>query len=521
MIHAKRQSPSTIDSDTPTAVWRHRATEERFRAVFESAGCAMVVLSPAYCILEFNAEAERIHGCQRHHVLGKNFLDLFLPEDTRGPVAADLQQVLAAATPICAFENPVGLHGGSERVVLWNVTRLRGADGAPQTGLLAIGHDISGRKRTEEALREAEERLHRAQELEAIGTQAGGIAHDLNNIMSVILGHSQRAMEGVPPESASYANLEEATRAIGHAKSLVEQIFRVTGASGEDRRVIELHDIVYEALDLVRPLIPPTVRVRKRLKLASDIIHADPTQIHQVVVNLCTNAAHAMRDSGGVLDVILDTVEVGPGLAASHTDLKPGSYVRLTIKDTGHGIPPSLMKRIFDPFFTTKGGGEGIGMGLAAVLRIVRRHGGAITAESRPGRGATFAVYLPRADTTVSLQAATTEPGLTGRERILADRGGSPLERAREQLAIARVLLRTEGARSACAIANALGRAESMVREAGVTLYEPFLRIEFAELARMTGDEAGRKRELREARRLFNEMGATLHADRITKELQS
>jgi PAS domain S-box-containing protein len=520
VIGAKRQSPSTVVSDTSTAAWHPRGTEGRFRAIVETAGCPIVVLSSDHCIVELNAEAERIHGCQRHRAVGKNFLDLFLPEHARPGVADDLRQVLAATTPICTFENRISTGSDGERVVLWKATRLR-TDNDTRIELLVVGQDTSDRKRAERALRESEERLHRSQELEAMGTQTTGIAHDLNNIMSLILGHCQRAMQDVSKGSVSHGNLAQAVRATERAKSLVKQIFLIASGSPQDRRVIELHEIVDEALLLVEPSIPPGIKVRKRLRLTADIIQADPTQMHQVVINLCTNAVHAMSSGQGLLDVALDTIEVGPKVAASHRDLKPGSYVRLTITDTGHGIRADLVRRIFDPFFTTKRCGEGIGMGLAAVLHIVRAHGGAVTVESHPSRGTSFAVYLPRADTTVALQAAATEPGASGRERILADRGGTPLERARNQLAIARVLLRTEGAKSATAIANALGQAQTLVREAGVDLYEPFLRIEFAELARVTGDHAGRERELREARRLFNAMGATLHANRITRELQS
>ena len=238
--------------------------------------------------------------------------------------------------------------------------------------------------------------------------------------------------------------------------------------------------------------------------------------MHEMILNLCTNAAYAMREHGGTLDVQLDTATVGVRSKGHPQSLRSRSHVRLTITDRGTGIPQHHLDTIFEPFFTTKGG-EGTGMGLAVVGSIVERHGGTITVQSEPSDGAIFTVYLPRVAN--ARKATRTKSTLKTRARILTDRAGDPLDRALGQLAIARVLLRTEGAKSAELIRAALLQAQTLVHQSGTKHCEPFIRVELAELARLTGDEAARKRELREAHRLFTEVGATAHASRVARQI--
>jgi PAS domain S-box-containing protein len=264
-----------------------------------------------------------------------------------------------------------------------------------------------------------ETQLRQAHKIQAIGTLAGGIAHDFNNILGAILGYTELAMQKVGQDKVLGGYLHEVLTAGHRAKDLVQQILAFSRQTELKRTPIQLHLLIKEALGLLRAVLPSTIAIESVLDPSSGSILADPTQIHQVVLNLCTNAAHAMRETGGAIEIRLEPVDVPadrPGVVA---DLQAGPYVRLTVRDTGHGMAPEIMERIFDPFFTTKGVGEGIGMGLAVVHGIITSYGGAITVESTPGQGTTFAVYLPRVaePTTAALPAKELLPG--GRERLL------------------------------------------------------------------------------------------------------
>jgi two-component system cell cycle sensor histidine kinase/response regulator CckA len=203
------------------------------------------------------------------------------------------------------------------------------------------------------------------------------------------------------------------------AKDLVQRILTFSRHTAQERRPTQLHLLIKEVIALLRASLPSTIEIQKYLARDMGHILADPTQIHQVVMNLCTDAAHAMHDTGGVLEIRLDGIDVDANLAASLPPLHPGAHVRLTVRDTGHGMTPEVVKRIFEPFFTTKEPGEGTGMGLAVVHGIIAAHEGAITVESRPGHGTTFVIYLPQIATTTDSEAPRQEPTPTGTERIL------------------------------------------------------------------------------------------------------
>jgi len=249
-------------------------------------------------------------------------------------------------------------------------------------------HDVTEQKRLEA-------QLQQAQKVEAIGTLAGGIAHDFNNILGAIIGHAELAKMDVPEESEVYGNLDQVLKAGTRAAKLVKQILTVSRQHQQEQRPVQIRYIVQEALKLIRATLPTTIEIKEDLVKESGIINADPTQMHQVIMNLCINAGHAMQEDGGVLTVVLANVESDDIAAAKDLDVVAGSYVRLTVSDTGHGMRPEIMDRIFDPYFTTKGIGEGTGLGLSVVQGIVKAHGGAITVYSQPEKGTTFHVYLP------------------------------------------------------------------------------------------------------------------------------
>ncbi len=281
--------------------------------------------------------------------------------------------------------------------------------------------DINDQKQGELERTKLEVRLTQAQKMEAIGTLAGGIAHDFNNILTPILGYAEMVQYGLPKESELWANQQEVLNAADRAKNLVKQILAFSRQSEHERKPLQIHLIVKEAIKLLRASIPTTIEIREDIDTKSGTALADPTQIHQILMNLCTNAYHAMRETGGILAVELTQIEIERAdtkVTALH--LAPGSYLLLKISDTGTGMDRTTVDRIFDPYFTTKKKGEGTGMGLSVVHGIVKSHGGHITVYSEPGQGTSFQIYLPRiATSSTEFEAKLKEDIPLGKERIL------------------------------------------------------------------------------------------------------
>ncbi len=298
--------------------------------------------------------------------------------------------------------------------------------------------EIAERKKTELERAEFAKRLRQAQKMEAIGTLAGGIAHDFNNILAAIMGYTELSLLDIKTGRDVSGHLHEINKAVLRAKDLVRQILSFARGKGDEINPVKLKNIVAEALKLLRSTLPATIVIRSNIQTDSYVM-ANPTQVHEIVMNLCTNAAHAMEEGGGVLEVNLKDVivESSAPLVRSGSGFKPGEYVKLTVSDTGHGISPDIIERIFDPYFTTKKHGEGTGMGLAIAHGTVKSYRGKITVESEPGKGTVFTVYLPaeeKKDPYVPRDAKKTP---TGTERILfiddepalARMGGQILER--------------------------------------------------------------------------------------------
>ena len=300
-------------------------------------------------------------------------------------------------------------------------------DDARPTSILRIFAARAGaeleRIRTEQALREREEQLRQSHKMEAIGRFATGIAHDFNNMLGAIRGFAELAMPGIPEGSLAHENLQEVLRAADRAQAFGQEILLFGRPGEEEREVLQLHTVVDEVLGLVRASLPPTVQIRKRTRTQTDDICADANQMRRVVINLCANAGHAMRDRGGVLEVTIDAVEGEPSYRTTVGTLEDRPYVRLTVTDTGDGIPPEILPHVFEPFFTTKARSDGSGLGLALVERIVTGHGGAIALRSEPGRGTTFEILLPwlRAATAPSVTEDVPAPCGSGRLLLVDD----------------------------------------------------------------------------------------------------
>jgi PAS domain S-box-containing protein len=287
-------------------------------------------------------------------------------------------------------------------------------------GLRGIMIDITDRKLAEEEKKKLEAQLQQAQKMESIGTLAGGIAHDFNNILSPIILYAEMVLEDISEDSPLRFSIEEIYRASLRAKDLVKQILTFSHQAEQEKIPLKISPIVKEALKLLRASLPSTIEIRQNIEVKDSVVLADPTQIHQILMNLCTNAAHSMRDRGGVLEVSLVDVVLHSDDIDHPGDLDPGQYTKLTVSDTGHGIEPAIMERIFDPYFTTQEKGKGTGLGLSVVHGIVNTHGGHISVYSEPGKGARFDVFLPLFDSAdIKAEIISLDKLAAGDEHIL------------------------------------------------------------------------------------------------------
>ncbi len=286
------------------------------------------------------------------------------------------------------------------------ISGIRDASGRP-VGFHGVSRDITDRKVAEKERKRLQDQLAQAQKMEAMGTLAGGIAHDFNNILMAIIGYSQLALDDLGQPDKAARELREVLKAGDRARDLVSQILTFSRKDETAYAPVAIRTIVQESLKMMRSMIPSTIEIRQNLA-DSGLVMSNPTKVHQIVMNLCTNAAHAMEEAGGVLEVGLKRVDLDDDMARG-LDLNPGPYLRLSVSDTGHGMPPEIAKRIFEPYFTTKDKGRGTGLGLSVVHGIVKSHQGAVVCRSTPGLGSTFEVYLPEIDSAQTPEESPVE----------------------------------------------------------------------------------------------------------------
>lgn len=309
---------------------------------------------------------------------------------------------------------------GNEVKWVREIAKIEINDQGDQVTGVGTVQDITQWKLAEMEREKLKAQLTASQKMEAIGTLAGGIAHDFNNILSAIMGYSELALYSLPEDHPVQGKISLVLAAADRAVSLVNQILSFSRRSDQVQKPCKLAPVVKEALKLMRSTLPTTIEIRQKIEAESDTVLADPTQIHQVVMNLCANASHAMREAGGILEVNLKRVELDEKTAGLYVELEPGEYQRLTVSDTGCGMDQYTLDRIFEPFFTTKELGEGTGLGLSVVHGIVKNHGGAISVYSEQGTGTAFHIYLPLLEAEADVRNTYTRSTLPrGTENIL------------------------------------------------------------------------------------------------------
>ncbi len=386
--------------------------EEELRklaAATENAAEAIIMVDPQYNITYVNPAFTEISGYASAEIIGRNIT--IIRTDDREESFYDSVKASLMSTQNWRGVYPIRCKDGTIKQGRINISPIRNSSGAV-TQYVVIAYDSTEQLRLEEQLRQS-------QKMEAIGTLAGGVAHDFNNILAAMIGFTELARNRTrDPKLDHY--LKRVVDAGVRGRDLVKQILAFSRRSEEERTEVKLGSVVRETYDLLRSSLPSTIRMALSITTAGDYVLADPTQLQQVIMNLGTNAAHAMRGEGGELTIALSSIGFSEGSPLPDPDLKPGTYVKLTVKDTGAGMTREVRERAFEPFFTTKEKGEGTGMGLAVVHGIVKSHGGAVVLSSELGQGSIFDVFLPMLQKVESKNKETKPSALpTGTERIL------------------------------------------------------------------------------------------------------
>ena len=358
-----------------------------FRCQFELSNTGIAIISVDKGWLRVNRKLCSMLGYTEEEFYQLTWADMTYPDDIASE-AAQFDKMLAGEIETYDMDKRFVRKNGDIVWVNLAVSCFREQDRSVRFGIASI-QDITQRRQMEEQLRQSHK-------MEAIGTLAGGIAHDFNNILAAIMGNAELAGLNLPPESSVAGNIDQILKSSDRARDLVRQILAFSRRQEQERRPVDICMLVNEAVKLLRAMVPTTIDIRHGVPADAHMVHADATRIHQVLINLCTNAAQAMESTGGVIEIEVTSMVLNARNQARYPDTSPGRYVRITVHDTGPGIEPQHMERIFDPFFTTKAVGKGTGMGLAVAHGIVTDHGGTITVQSLRGKGAAFTVLLPQ-----------------------------------------------------------------------------------------------------------------------------
>lgn len=404
------------------------AEREKLASILDGTPVPAFVIDREGRVILWNKSNESYTGRTKEDMLGKRIDLSFLHRDKAMPSLAELMLTMTDEDIMKVYgrmgirksevlADALELAGsiflrGEERIVSVQSKRIAGTSD-DIIGVIQTALDITDRVNLEKQFRQAHK-------MQAIGTLAGGIAHDFNNILSAIMGYTELYKMQVSDRPRVYNGMEEVLKAAKRAKALVQQILTFSRQTAQEKKPIMIVPIVKEVAKFLRASLPTTIEIKHTLNVSSDVIMADPTQMHQVMMNLCTNAGHAMKETGGVLEIGLKEISIGREEKRRFPSLVIGRYLELSVRDTGHGISGDHLERIFEPYYTTKSKGEGTGLGLAVVHGIIRDHGGEIKVYSEIGKGTVFHLYLPLAESRTEETGDTAEPSLTGgKERIL------------------------------------------------------------------------------------------------------
>ncbi|MDJ0623884.1 MAG: response regulator [Desulfocapsaceae bacterium] len=361
-----------------------KESEHHYRTMFEkSVNAVFLVDKKSGRYVDANPAAEHLTGRSKQNLLSLTTKDI-TPQSSENRLRYLSDSEATIESSNITYIQP----DGTRRQAVFNAVSLT------DDIAMGIAQDITELKKAEKERQKLESRLVQSQKMEAIGNLAGGIAHDFNNILASVLGFTELSLDDTKEGSVQQENLQEVYAAGLRAKELVNQILAFARQSEASLKPIEVKGIVEEVLKLLRATIPTTIDIRLNLN-SNAVVMANETQMHQILMNLCTNAAHAMHESGGVLAIDLQEISATDPISYHSLGLKSGNYVVLSVSDTGKGIEPAILNSIFEPYFTTKKIGEGTGMGLAMVKGIVETYGGSIQVESIPLKSTIFTVYLP------------------------------------------------------------------------------------------------------------------------------
>ncbi len=404
LLQYQAELEATIEERTAAL----KESERRMRRIIESSPIGIMMVQQEKCSY-VNPALIRMFGYgHANEIIGKPVDTMF---DVRGrsDFITNVSRVLAGESEVHGLElEGLKKNGQAFELAVWlTATEFREAP-----ALLGFAIDMSEQK----ALRS---QLLHAQKMEALGTLAGGIAHDFNNILFAVTGYTELALDALQEGNFPCDDLQRVMEAAERARYMVQQILAFSRQTEQERKPIHIAPIVKEAVKFLRASIPATIEIRESIQPDLGMILADPTRIHQILMNLCTNSAHAMRETGGLLEIRMDGFVLGSDRPISLEGLAPGEYLRLTVEDTGHGMTPEVMERIFDPYFSTKKPGEGTGLGLAVAHGIVKSCGGGMTVESQPGKGSTFQVFFPIIEGKAEFVHQTGEIISRGTERLL------------------------------------------------------------------------------------------------------
>lgn len=376
-------------------------SENKYRSMMEAMNDAVYITSPDYKIEYMNPAMMKKVG---KNAIGKLCFKVIFDLDEKCP--------WCGYNKIQEGKNPVFDVATQQGNQFYHISNAAIIHSNGTISVLTVLRDTT-------ELKNLETQLIQAQKMESIGTLAAGIAHDFNNILFAIIGYTEMALLNIPVDSKPGKNLNKVLQAGERARDLVKQILTFSRKAKEEKKPVQAHLIVNEVLKFLRSSLPATIQIHQQIEIGNDTVWADSTQLHQILMNLCTNASHAMMEKGGILQVSLENVELDLDFTAQYPDTKPGSYLKLTVSDTGHGMPPDVLIRIFEPYFTTKEKGSGTGLGMAVAHGIVKSHNGIIKAESEPGKGSAFYIYLPIIDNKEKSEKKSDKPLLTGNENIL------------------------------------------------------------------------------------------------------